>query len=117
MAAVEKKSCFKIADRLNQRRVPCAYTRDGRQTLRGKRKERTAAIGRAGRVRNMVICTTYMGRHEDGKRAKNKARKLISRTVPALVDQQTWKKAQDVLRSNQLFCKRNSKNKYLLRGL
>src|SRR3984893_748569 len=34
MAAVERKSCFRIADFLNKLRVPCAYTRDGRQLLR-----------------------------------------------------------------------------------
>jgi site-specific DNA recombinase len=41
MAAVERKSCFRIADFLTKLRVPCAYTRDGRQLLRGKRKQNT----------------------------------------------------------------------------
>jgi site-specific DNA recombinase len=117
MAAVEKKSCFKIADRLNQLRVPCAYIRDGRMQLRGKRKQKTSGMWRAGRVRNLLISRTYMGRHEYGKRSKNKARKLICRRVPAIVTEEVWQKAQDVLKSNQLFCKRNAKNKYLLRGL
>ncbi len=42
MAADEKKSCFAIADHLNSLGVPCAYVRDDRKLLRGKRKERTS---------------------------------------------------------------------------
>jgi site-specific DNA recombinase len=42
---------------------------------------------------------------------------LVVRAVPAIVDEQLWKKAQAVLRSNQIFGKRNARNQYLLRGL
>ena len=117
MAAVEKKSCRLISDHLNRLGVPCAYTRDGRSILRGKRKQRTSGVWRSGRVRNLIINTTYMGRHEYGKRSPTKGRKLISRVVPAIVDEATWKKAQDTLQSNFLFCRRGAKTQYLLRGL
>src|ERR1035437_6050245 len=51
MAAVERKSCRVIAERLNSLRVPCAYVRDDRLMLRGKRKERTSGVWRPGRIR------------------------------------------------------------------
>jgi hypothetical protein len=44
----------------------------------------------------------YMGRHEYGKRAKVQ-RQTIVREVPAIVDEATWTKAQQVLKSNFLF--------------
>jgi site-specific DNA recombinase len=59
----------------------------------------------------------YMGKHEYGKRSANPNRKLIARTVPAIVEEQTWNKAQAVLKSNWLFGIRGAKNQYLLRGL
>jgi site-specific DNA recombinase len=51
MAAVERKSCRVIAERLNSLRIPCAYVRDDRLMLRGKRKERTSGVWRPGRIR------------------------------------------------------------------
>jgi site-specific DNA recombinase len=116
MAAVEGKSCRVIAARLNDLRIPCAYVRDDRLLLRGKRKQRTSGVWRPGRVRGLVINKTYMGIHEWGKRAV-KERLVISRPVPAIVTEATWKKAQKTLQDNFLFGKRGAKNKYLLRGL
>jgi site-specific DNA recombinase len=116
MAAVEKKSCRVIATRLNDLRIPCAYVRDDRLTLRGKRKERTSGIWRPGRIRGLITNKTYMGIHEWGKRAV-KERAVISRTVPAIVTEAIWKKAQKTLQANFLFGKRGAKNQYLLRGL
>jgi site-specific DNA recombinase len=117
MAAEEKKSCFTIADHLNTLGVPCAYVRDDRKLLRGKRKERTSGLWRPGRVRNLIVSRTYMGQHEYGKRTKNPDRKLIIRPVLAIVDDTTWTKAQAVLKSNRIFSERNAKNRYLLRGM
>src|ERR1700682_788556 len=42
MSADERQSCFAIADFLKRLGVPCAYSRDGRELLRGKRKEKTS---------------------------------------------------------------------------
>lgn len=116
LAAVERKSCCVIAARLNDLRVPCAYVRDDRLALRGKRKERTSGVWRPGRVRGLITNKTYMGIHEFGKRAVKK-RPLISRPVPAIVAETTWNKAQQTLKVNFLFSARSAKNQYLLRGL
>jgi site-specific DNA recombinase len=116
MAAVERKSCRVVADKLNQLRIPCAYVRDDRLTLRGKRKQRTSGIWRAGRIRGLITNKTYMGIHEFGKRSVS-GRPLILRQVTAIVSEEVWLKAQANLRSHLLFSPRNAKNQYLLRGL
>ena len=117
MAAVEKKSCRVIAARLNELRIPCAYVRDDRLIVHGKRKERTSGIWRAGRIRAILTNSTFMGRHDYGKRSPKPRRELISRTVPAIVTEATWNKAQKTLKANFLFCARSAKTEYLLRGL
>jgi site-specific DNA recombinase len=117
MAATERKSCFAIADLLNKLRVPCAYTRDSRELLRGKRKQKTSGLWRPARIRNLLVSKTYMGEHEYGKRTTNKNRKIIVRRVAPIVDGDVWRQAQAVLKSNQLYSDRNVKMQYLLRGL
>jgi site-specific DNA recombinase len=116
-AGVERRSCFYIAEQLTRLRIPCAYERDERLVLRGKRKQRTSGIWRPARVRNLIINTTYKGVHHFGKRSANKGRPLISRPVLAIVDEKTWEKAQANLRAHFLFSARSAKNEYLLRGL
>ena len=117
LAAVERRSCHFIAARLNELRIPCAYQRDDRLVSRGKRKQRTSGLWRPARVRNMLINTTYKGLHQFGKRTPNKGRTLISRPVPAIVDEKTWDKAQENLKAHFLFGVRSTRNQYLLRGL
>jgi site-specific DNA recombinase len=116
MSAVEHKSCRVIAEHLNELRVPCAYVRDERLTLRGKRKQRTQGVWRPGRVRVLLTNKPYMGTHQFGKRRKTK-RSLIEQPVPPIVSEEVWEKAQQNLRNHLLFGKRNAKNQYLLRGL
>src|ERR1019366_1336358 len=77
MAALERKSCRVIATRLNDLLVPCAYARDDRLILRGKRKQRTSGVWRPGRVRGLITNKTYMGTHEFGKRSVSE-RPIIS---------------------------------------
>jgi site-specific DNA recombinase len=116
LLAEQKMSTIKIADYLNALGVPTAYAKDGRLLRRGKRKENTAGIWRPGRIRNMVINTTYKGIHYYGKRtAKN--REIIARPVPAIVSEEVWERAQQTLRENQLEAARSAKRQYLLRGL
>jgi site-specific DNA recombinase len=117
MSAGEHQSCFVIAEHLNRIGAPCAYTRDARQITRGKRKTHTSGLWRPGRVRNLLVNTTYMGRHEYGKRSKNPHRELIVRSVVPIVSEDIWQKAQKTLTANVLFSKRNSSHQYLLRGL
>lgn len=107
---------IKVADYLNALGVPPSYTKDGRQIKRGKRKVNTAGIWRPGRIRNMIVNTTYRGIHYYGRRT-NRKRELIPREYPALVNTETWEKAQQVLRDNQLESMKNSKRQYLLRRL
>ena len=116
IAAVEGKSCRVIAARLNDLCIPCAYVRDDRLLLRGKRKQRTSGLWRAGRIRGLITNKTYMGIHEFGKRTASK-RPVVSRPVPAIVTEAEWKKAQKTLQANLLFSARSAKNQYLLRGL
>src|SRR6185503_8062081 len=71
MITVEGKSCYAVSDHLNRLGVPCAYKRDGRMLLLAKRKQNTSGLWRPSRVRNIVVNTMYMGRHEYGKRSTN----------------------------------------------
>ena len=100
--------------------VPPAYAKDNRQIARrrpeGKRKEHTAGVWRPGRIRNLVVNAVYKGEHIYGRRSK-KQRELITRAVPAIVDAETWDKAQQTLRRNLMFATRNALRQYLLRGL
>jgi len=115
-AGQEGKSCVYIAEHLNRLGVPPVYVRDGRTVHDGKRERATAGIWRAARVRNLLVNTTYKGIHQYGKRSKSK-RSIIERPVPAIVDEDLWRRAQETLRRNLLFSKRNARRKYLLRGL
>ena len=82
----------------------------------GKRRRATAGIWRYGRVRNLLISTTYRGLHQYGKPSL-KQRELIDRPVPAIVEIEQWDRAQKTLRRNWLFSRRSAKRQYLLRGL
>lgn len=112
----ERWSCVKIAHHLTALGVPTAYTRDGREPLRGKRTAATSGIWRPSRVRNLIVGTVYKGIHTYGKRSK-RAREVIEREVPAIVGVETWERAQQVLRENMTMSTRNAKRRYLLRGL
>ena len=96
-------------------------------TPRGKRRVATRGVWRAGRVRNMLVETTYKGVHTWGKRRSRKAQGsgaanqsepvLIERAVPAIVDADLWARAQETLRRNRLCRPDIVKRQYLLRGL
>src|SRR5450432_1931128 len=116
MSATERKSCRAIAGRLNELSIPCAYVRDDRLTLRGKRKEKTSGLWSPGRVRQFITSKTYMGVHEFGKRTLS-GRPVVTRAVPAIVTETVWKKAQENLKSHFIFGLRSAKTQYLLRGL
>jgi site-specific DNA recombinase len=117
MSATEKQSCQKIADFLNRKEIPCSSAQNSLNSDGGKRTRRMAPVWRPSHIRNMIVSRTYMGEHVFGKRSKNQARKRIVRPVPAIVSQEVWEAAQQVLRSNQIMAKRNRQHPYLLRGL
>ncbi|WP_312114954.1 recombinase family protein [Brevibacillus reuszeri] len=116
MLANKGHSCIKVADYLNALGVPTSYAKDARKVTRGKRKENTAGIWRPARIRGIITHPTYKGIHEYGKRS-TRQREVIEREVPAIVDVETWEKAQQVLKNNQIEAMRNTKNSYLLRSL
>jgi site-specific DNA recombinase len=117
MCATEKKSCQKIADHLNRTGIPCTSDWRTQGPDAGKRNRHQAAIWRPSHVRNMIVSRTYMGQHLFGKRSRNRNRNVIARAVPAIVSEQVWQVAQQVLRSNRIMAKRNNRTPYLLRGL
>lgn len=63
-----------------------------------------------------MVHSVYCGEHVCGKRT-TKARDLVSREVPAIIDDRVWQRTQDALRRNQSLSPHNAKRKYLLRGL
>ena len=120
-AADEGRSCLVIAERLHALGVPTSYHRDEREVLSNKRKKKTANLWHCGRVRNMIVETTYKGVHFWGKRQKptrpnQLPRPQIERAVPAIVDEDIWQRAQETLTKNRRLSYRNSKRRYLLRG-
>lgn len=117
--ATEGQSTLKIARTLNAMGIPPHYVKDGRLVQHGKRKVHTSGKWFAGRVRNILCNETYMGVHHWGKRPndRTKAKELIRREVPAIVSLEIWQKAQEALRNNFIWSKRNAKNDYLLKGL
>jgi site-specific DNA recombinase len=113
LSADEKQSCRDIARHLNRLGIP-----PGAQLGHdlGKRRRKTAGVWHPGRVRNMLVSTTYKGLHRYGIHTK-KARGIIERDVPAIVDAELWQRAQETLRNNAIWSPRNSRRDYLLRGL
>ena len=116
LSAVEKLSNRKIAVRLNEMQVPCAYTRDDRLFVKGKRRQRTRGVWRSARVFCILTNTTYMGVHSYGKRTTSK-RAPVTRPMPAIVSEEIWNRAQATMKGHFLFSARSAKYKYLLRGL
>lgn len=120
LVANQKMSTIKVANYLNDLKVPPSYVVHGRKVKkgpdRGKRKESTAGIWRPSRVGQIIKNTTYKGIHDYGKRSK-RDREIIRREVPAIVSEETWDMAQNILHENQLESVRNSTRSYLLRGL
>jgi site-specific DNA recombinase len=120
LLANEGWSCVKIAEHLNALGVPTSYASWGRHVTRtrpeGKQRVPSAGVWMYGRIRNLVVNSVYKGEHHFGKRS-TKAREIIAREVPAIVDADTWERAQHGLRRNMLLATRNAKRQYRLRGL
>ena len=119
-SADEGCSCLVIAERLQSLGIPTSYARDDLET-HNKRKRKTANLWRDGRVRNLIVQTSYKGLHQWGKRQKlayphQEVRPLVERKVPAIVDEDLWQRAQNTLSKNRLISSRSSKRQYLLRA-
>jgi site-specific DNA recombinase len=108
----EGMSTIAVGQRLNALGIPSPKSN-------GKEKESVSGKWNCDRIRNIVINTVYMGTYVYGKsksRSDN-VRETISIPVPPIVDEELWRKAQETLKRNRRFAKRNSKHEYLLRGL
>lgn len=116
LIANEKMSTIKVADYFNSLRIPPSYVVHGRKVKKGKRKENTAGVWSPSRIRNMIVNPTYKGIHEYGKRA-TRERELIVREVASIVSADTWERAQQTLKDNQIEAFRNNTRFYLLRGI
>jgi site-specific DNA recombinase len=113
--AVDGWTCPRIADELNTLGVPTSYARADRTVKRGERRERTQALWRGGRIRNMVREPKYMGRLEYGRRTK-KAREVIPSSIEPLVSEDLWLAGQEMLERNGRVA-RNTRRHYLLKGV
>jgi site-specific DNA recombinase len=117
--ALRGQSCHTIANEFNALGIPTAYTRDGREVakVKGQRRERTQGKWKSGRIRNLVVSTTYRGELQYGRRvAKGRpAREVISAPVTPLVSDELWYAAKAALVANQRIPK-NTRRVYLLRG-
>lgn len=121
--AADGKSCRNIADYLNHFGIPPVGEGDG------KRKQRLATRWLPGRIRNLIVSSTYMGIHYYRKRraihdeeglSRLKAipqAEWIRRSCPAIVTPDLWKKANAALHQNQSQQMAHPKHQYLLSGL
>ena len=101
MSGVEKKSCQKIADHLHLAGIPPVSSEGFARSEEGKRKRRNAPIWRPSHVRNMIVSRTYMGEHLFGRRSANRNRKVIARSVPAIVTEQSLAKRRSEVLQRQ----------------
>jgi site-specific DNA recombinase len=112
----EEYSTVQIADYLNALHIPPSYIKDNRTVKSGKRKVRTSGIWLPSRIRNIISNPTYKGTHLYGKRTM-KDREIIYRSVPAIISEEYWNNAIRILKEHQLEAVKNSRRRYLLRGL
>lgn len=108
----QKYSSMKIADYLNTLKIPTAYIKDNKNI----KKVKTNGLWRPTSVIRIITDIIYKGIHIYGKRSKRQ-KEAVYRKVPSMIDEETWEKAQKILKENKKESKRNSKRQYLLRGL
>jgi len=111
---MEGRSCRWIAQELNRLGVPTAYQRAGR----GLRGQRTQALWRPGRIRNLVVNPIYRGVLAYGRRRSvgSKRIEVIEASVEPIVPSELWRAAQQALLDNRIAPK-NTRRSYLLRGV
>ena len=109
MLADQKLTCKKVAQALNDEGIPTYSIKNSHL----KRKKAKCWISAA--IRQLVKYEIYKGTYTFGKKSKDPNRK-IPFIVESIVDEDTWNKAQEVLKENNITSKRNSKREYLLTG-
>jgi site-specific DNA recombinase len=110
LAAGERWSGQRIAEHLNALGVPTPNALN-------RPKAKTARQWWQTTVRCILINPRYKGVHPFGGGNGKKTRDVIEQPVPAIVDEETWERAQAAIAANTRFSPRNAKREYLLRGL
>ena len=113
MCANQGATSIQIADHLNALGIPPAWVA---HNLGGKRRNNTRGTWGSSRILRILRSSTYYGIHEYGKRTK-KDRETITRPVPAIVDYAVWRRAQAVVKGNQIDAVKNAKHQYLLKSI
>lgn len=115
LADDKKATSWTIANFFNGIGLPTAY-KNGHATT-AKRTHNNCMYWRGSAITRIVHSTVNKGLRQYGKRTKNPDKKIIVQKVPAIVDEETWEKANAKLKSNQLEAVRNKTHTYLLHGL
>ncbi|MEG2412893.1 MAG: recombinase family protein [Clostridium sp.] len=114
MYVEDKKNSLDITIYLNSTGIPTNYAARGT----GKRnKNEKQSLWSVSTIQRILANTTYMGRHEYGKRSTRRT-ELIVRSVPAIVPIEVFESAKELRLLNSKNSKRNSPNRdFLLRTL
>jgi site-specific DNA recombinase len=116
----ERASLFAVADRLNDTGIPTATVGKGeRRNKKNARGTYTTGRWQPSAVAAILHREAYRGVHTYGGLSKKPEaeRVTITQEVPAIIDPVLWQQAQEALKRNQQWAKRNRKNNYLLAGL
>lgn len=114
--AQDRWTCYQVADELQVLGVPTVYARDERAVQRGKRRERTREEWIPSGVLRVIKNPMYRGERHYGRNSKKREGQIVVSRVPALVDDEIWYAAQEVLAGNA--CRpKNTSRTYLLRGI
>lgn len=115
--ADDGRSTVWVAAELNRRGIPTKYALD---IQRGLREGRVSSTWRPSRISRMLHNTIYKGIAVYGKSKQGASPfpvPVTEREMPAIVDVDTWDRAQAALRTNSRHSRRNRKRDYLLSGL
>lgn len=118
-AAEERLPLLAIAAKLNDMGVPTSSLTEGRKRKHraGTRKAYMLGVWQIATVSHILHRTTYTGVRVYGTMSKKPDRERITQTVPAIISPALWDRAQDALRRNLQWAKRNAQHHYLLTGL
>ncbi|SDC33600.1 site-specific DNA recombinase [Succiniclasticum ruminis] len=119
LCANENKSSIEIADYVNALGVPTRYIPNRNHLLRkrpGKRLRNNAPLWGPSRVLRMLRNSLYKGYRIYGLRATLKDYEPIEQRVPAIVDEDTWNRANRVISSKYFLTPRRRQGRHLLQG-